>query len=80
VRRNRNHYLFATHPHFFQYRFHLFLSYQVVFPKYFTETPVWPLHHVIFYLLHECPLDLFKGYILSRNGDTPEAVDSPVWV
>ncbi|MFZ2224018.1 MAG: hypothetical protein WAV26_04950 [Candidatus Deferrimicrobium sp.] len=66
--------LFATHAHLVQNRFHLFFRYPVIFHKDLAETPVRPAHDVILHLLRERALDLFKGYILSINGDAPEAI------
>jgi len=71
-----NYCLFVTHTHLIQYRFHLFFSYPVLFPKDLAEEPVRPVHNVILYLLRECALDLIKGYIFSINRDAPEAIGS----
>jgi hypothetical protein len=66
--------LLINHTHLVQNRFHLFFRYPVVFQKDLAETPVRLVHNVILHLFRECALDLFKGYILSINGDAPEPI------
>jgi len=66
--------LLFNHTHLIQNRFHLFFRSPVIFHEDLAEAPVWPVQNVILHLLRETALDLFEGYMLSINGDAPEAI------
>lgn len=74
--------LWTIHPppaHFIQYRFHLFFRDPIMFPKYLSKKPMPSPINIIFYLFRKRLLDLLKGYVLSRNGNAPEAMGTLAW-